>query len=122
MYINIGRIGKELACETIGKKDTIVLKFSMAFSYGTGESKRTEWLNVTAFNKTAECLEKFCTKGDMLFVHLEPNTSSWDNAEGKKQYKTDWIVQKFNFVNAPKKEEEKKPATFKASIESDLPF
>lgn len=99
MYSNVGRIGSDLELKYIGAKNTALVEFVMAFDYGFGESKRTEWLKVQAWGKMAENICKYCCKGKQLFIMAEPNTRSWDDDNGKKQYKTVWNIQSSKFVD-----------------------
>lgn len=99
MYVNVGRIGSDLELKYIGDKSTALCEFVMAFDYGWGDKKRTEWLKMQAWGKTAENLVKYCCKGKQLFVMAEPNTRSWDDDNGKKQYKTTWNIIQSKFVD-----------------------
>ena len=99
MFTDLGRIGTDIELKYTGANNTAFVKFSMAFDFGFGDKKRTEWLYMIAWGKTAEIIAKYCNKGDTLFISAEPQSSSWDNAEtGKKTYKTEWNIQKMRFA------------------------
>src|SRR4029079_570463 len=51
--------------------------------------ERTEWHSVVVWGKRAEALSKFLTKGSRLFVEGGIRTSSYDDKEGQKRYKTE---------------------------------
>lgn len=51
--------------------------------------ERTDWHNVTVWGKRGEALAKFLTKGSTIFVEGSLRTSSYDNREGVKVYKTE---------------------------------
>jgi single-strand DNA-binding protein len=51
--------------------------------------ERTDWHNVVLWGKRGEALAKFLSKGSMLFVEGGLRTSSYDDKEGNKRYKTE---------------------------------
>jgi len=51
--------------------------------------ERTDWHNVVLWGKRGEALAKFLTKGSTLFVEGGLRTSSYDDKEGNKRYKTE---------------------------------
>jgi single-strand DNA-binding protein len=72
-----------------------VLSFSIATNrrYKSGE----EWKDEPSFHnivvwRNAESLSKRLKKGTRLYVEGRLQTRSWDDAEGKKQYKTEIVV------------------------------
>ena len=54
--------------------------------------ERTEWHAVVIWGKRAEALAKFLTKGSRLFVEGGLRTSSYDDREGHKRYKTEIVA------------------------------
>jgi single-strand DNA-binding protein len=55
--------------------------------------ERTDWHNVVVWGKRGEALAKFLTKGSALFVEGSIRTSSYDDRDGNKRYKTEIIAQ-----------------------------
>jgi single-strand DNA-binding protein len=55
--------------------------------------ERTEWHSVVVWGKRAEALGKFLTKGSRLFIEGGLRTSSYDDKEGNKRYKTEIVAQ-----------------------------
>lgn len=51
--------------------------------------ERTDWHNITVWGKRGEALAKILTKGSTIFVEGSLRTSSYDNREGQKVYKTE---------------------------------
>jgi single-strand DNA-binding protein len=51
--------------------------------------ERTDWHNVVVWGKRGEALAKFLTKGSTIFVEGGIRTSSYDDKEGNKRYKTE---------------------------------
>src|SRR5262245_47236690 len=54
--------------------------------------ERTEWHSVVVWGKRAEALSKFLTKGSRLFVEGGLRTSSYDDKEGNKKYRTEIVA------------------------------
>ncbi|HEU4412169.1 MAG TPA: single-stranded DNA-binding protein [Polyangiaceae bacterium] len=55
--------------------------------------ERTEWHNVTVWGKRGEALHRILAKGSTIFVEGSLRTSSYENKEGQKVYKTEVIAQ-----------------------------
>ena|SRR5688572_23618804 len=54
--------------------------------------EKTEWHNVVVWGKRAEALSKFLTKGTRLFVEGGLRTSSYEDREGNKRYRTEVVA------------------------------
>jgi single-strand DNA-binding protein len=51
--------------------------------------ERTDWHNIVLWGKRGEALAKFLTKGTTIFVEGGLRTSSYDDKDGNKRYKTE---------------------------------
>jgi single-strand DNA-binding protein len=54
--------------------------------------ERTEWHSVVVWGKRAEGLAKILSKGSRLFIEGGLRTSSYDDKEGHKRYKTEIVA------------------------------
>src|SRR5262245_56281315 len=54
--------------------------------------ERTDWHNVVVWGKRGEALAKFLNKGSSIFVEGSLRTSSYDDREGNKRYKTEVVA------------------------------
>lgn len=88
----IGNLGKDP--ETRFTNDgTAVTGFSIACSESwkdknSGEKvERTEWINVSAFGKLAEIMEKYLSKGSKVFIAGKMKTDKYEK-DGKTLYST----------------------------------
>ena len=62
------------------------------------KNEDTEFHNAVAFSKTAEVIAQYFGKGDEIYIIGRLQTSSWDDKEtGKKRYKTDIVIERFEF-------------------------
>lgn len=61
------------------------------------KQEATEYHNLVAFGKTAEVLAQYCKKGSSLYTEGRLQTRTWDSPDGKKNYKTEIIIDTFQF-------------------------
>ncbi|MDO5586786.1 MAG: single-stranded DNA-binding protein, partial [Clostridia bacterium] len=66
--------------------------FSIAINSGYGENQRTDFVNCLAWNKTAEFVTKYFTKGKMIIVIGRITTRSWETQDGKRAYATEVVA------------------------------
>jgi single-strand DNA-binding protein len=92
----IGNLGNdpEIINLDSGKK---LAKFSLAtnesYKDTNGEKQtKTEWHNLVAWNKTAELIESYVTKGQEIAVQGKLTSRSYEDKEGIKKYITEVIV------------------------------
>jgi len=103
-YINVtvvGGLGRdpEVRSTPSGKK---IASFSVAVDQGYGESKKTEWVNVIAWEKLADLAEKYLKKGKQIALSGTLQTSSWDDKKtGEKKYKTEVVARDITFMDSP---------------------
>lgn len=76
---------------------TAICRFSLAV---TRQFKKDEadFINCVAFNKTAENINQYFTKGKQIAVVGNIKTGSYDAKDGTKRYTTDVNVESFEFV------------------------
>lgn len=119
MYLNkvtlIGNITKDIELKSLPSGMTVV-SFSLATNRtakdSSGNKKESvEFHNVVAFGKTAETIHKFVSKGHQIYVEGRLQTRSWDGQDGKKLYRTEIMLESFQFGNNPKKDTQAKQAT-----------
>lgn len=80
-----------------GQSGTAVLKLRLACSerYKDRDEQwkdRVEYVNVTVFGKRGEALAKILVKGSGVFVEGSLRTSSYDNREGVKTWRTEIVA------------------------------
>ena len=62
------------------------------------KQEATEFHNIVAFGRTAEVIAQYMKKGRPMFVEGRIQTRSWDDKEsGKKNYRTEIVVDNFQF-------------------------
>ena len=92
----IGNLGNDPEIITLdsGKK---LAKFSLAtneyYKDADGQKQtKTDWHNLVAWNKTAELIENYVTKGKEIAVEGKLTTRSYETKEGEKRYITEVVV------------------------------
>lgn len=82
------------------QSNVAVGKFTLAVNraYQRGDVK-ADFLNMVAFGKTAENIEKFFRQGSRIVVHCHVQNENYTNKDGKKVYQTNFIVDNFSFVD-----------------------
>jgi len=77
---------------TSGGQSVLKLRIATTESYldrNKQRQERTEWHSVTVWGKRAEALAKFLTKGSRVFIEGGLRTSSYDDKDGNKRYRTE---------------------------------
>ena len=92
----IGRLGQEPEIITLdsGKK---LAKFSIAtnekYKKANGEIVNdTQWQNLVTWNKNAEIIEQYVTKGKEIAIKGKLTSRSYQDKEGQKRYVTEVVV------------------------------
>lgn len=63
-----------------------------------GQKQETaEYHNVVAYGKQAETISQYLRKGALLMIEGRLQTRSWEAQDGQKKYKTEIIVDTFQF-------------------------
>ena len=80
-----------------------ISRFSLAcqsdFVSRDGE-RETEFINCVAFNRSAQTINRYCRKGQMILVQGRIRNSSYDAQDGTKRYTTDVAVESFEFIGS----------------------
>lgn len=121
-FIGIGRLTKDPEMRTT-ESGTVVTRFTIAIDRKY-KKEETDFLNVIAFNKTAEFVSKYFTKGQMILVVGSIQTRSWEK-DGKKNYATEIIAEEVNFAGDKKDKQSSTSAEDFIPVDDDpdtLPF
>lgn len=82
----MGRCGKDPEIR-MTQKGTAVASVTLAVDrdYSADQNKETDWVDVVAFGKTAEFVEKYFSKGQMAIVSGRLQIRNWQDKEGNKR-------------------------------------
>lgn len=98
LYGNLTRDPELKALPSGQQVATIGLATNRSFKNREGQQQeQTEFHNLVAFGRTAEVMGQYLKKGRPIFVEGRLQTRSWDSKEGVKQYRTEIIIDTFQF-------------------------
>lgn len=100
VVVLVGRLTRD--ADMRSKDDKTIAKFSLAVN--RMKKDEADFINCTAFGKTAEIVEKYTRKGSRVAVRGKIQTGSYTNKEGQKVYTTDVIVDDLQLLD-PKSDE-----------------
>lgn len=82
-----------------GATPMAVAKFTLAVDrkFKKDGEQSADFINCTAFGKTAEVIEKYVTKGTKIIVEGRWQTGSYTNKDGNKVYTNDCMVENIEF-------------------------
>lgn len=79
-----------------------VARNSMALSRGKdkdGNDRGTDFVNLVGFGKTADFMERFCSKGRRFLIDAHVQTGSYEK-DGRTIYTTDFIIDRIEFADS----------------------
>ncbi len=103
--ILMGRLTRDPELRHTGS-GTPVCSFSIAIDNGYGDNRSTDFINCVAWNKTAEFVEKYFTKGRMIIVIGRIQTRTWEGQDGKRNYATEVVASEVSFGESKRNADE----------------
>jgi single-strand DNA-binding protein len=101
----IGRLVRDVELKTTEKSSVVRFTLAVNRQYKKeGEERQADFISVVAFNKTAEFISKYFSKGSQMAIVGKINTGSYEK-EGQKIYTTDVIADAVYFCGS--KQEQK---------------
>ena len=107
-----------------------VCSFSVAVdrAYKSGEERQADFIDCVAWRHSAEFLEKYFHKGDMIGVQGHLQTRNWETDDGQKRKTTEIVVDSLSFVGGKRSDTAEAPVEKPQFTEitdadgGDLPF
>jgi len=101
----IGRLGQDpqISFMPSGKA---VANFTMATSEtwndkDTGEKKeKTEWHKIVFFDRKAEIVEKYISKGSQVYIEGKLQTREWEDKDGNRRFTTEIVGQNIQMLDS----------------------
>ena len=100
-WVGIGRLTRDPELNFAAGTGTAVTRFTLAVTRPFKKDE-TDFINCIAFNKRAEAIAQYLTKGRQLAVTGSIRTGSYDAKDGTKRYTTDIVVDSFEFIGSSK--------------------
>lgn len=104
--ILIGRLTKDVELRYTQVTNTAVASFTLAvdrkFTKSDNE-KQTDFFNVIAWNKLAENISKYLSKGKQVAISGRLETRSWNDETGQKHNTIEIISEEASFIDPKSK-------------------
>lgn len=100
----VGRLTKDPELRFAAGTGKAVCRFTIAVNRikKADEKQIADFISCVAFNKTAETIAQYITKGREIAVSGSIRTGSYDAQDGTKRYTTDVWVDSFDFIGNAK--------------------
>lgn len=103
----LGHLGKDPEKTTL-PSGVSYCRFSLAtnesYKDNNGEWKeKTEWHNIVMWRDLAERAEKQLKKGSLVYIEGKITTNSWQDQDGKMQYRTEIVASLFRNLEKSEK-------------------
>jgi single-strand DNA-binding protein len=125
-WVGIGRLTKDSELKFTAGKGTANLTFTLAVDDGFGDNKKTYFIPIVLWGKSAESLSSYLVKGTQIGVTGKIQTRSYDAKDGTKRYVTEVVADQFGGVEflggkGNKSNEQSMPVdTFGGGFEEDI--
>lgn len=106
--ILLGRLTKAPEIRLSQKNNTKIANFTLAVNrkyVAQGEERQADFINIVAYSKLAEFVEKYLKQGLQICVCGRIQTRSYDDNNGIKRYVTEIIAEEIDFADSLKKQE-----------------
>lgn len=97
-----------------------VTSFTIANDTGYGDSKRTNFINIVAWQKTAEFVTKYFKKGNAIGICGSIQTRQYDDKDGKKVYVTEVFANEIHFIESKKNDVQNENAPAEETQNNDF--
>lgn len=117
----IGRLVDQPELRKAG--ETSMCNFTIACGWKTQSKEGTEYIRCVSYNKLAEVIAEYMTKGQQMYVSGRQTTRKYDDKEGITRYSTEIVVDRMQMLAKPKGEQSAPQAKSLEDIDSDpIPF
>lgn len=123
----IGRLTRNPEIKYTQATNTLVATFTLAINrryVKQGEERQADFINVVAFGKTGEFVEKYFTKGQQIGVTGRLQSRNYEDNNGSTHYITEVIAEELDFADSKKESSEtyEEPIDNISNSNNDLPF
>lgn len=106
--ILLGRLTKNPEIRYSQKNNMMVANFTLAVNrkyVKPGEERKTDFINIVAYSKLAEFVQKYLKQGLQVCICSRMQTRTYDDNNGIKRYVTEIIAEDIDFADSSKKQE-----------------
>lgn len=103
--VAIGRLTKDPE-KRYTNSGTAVTSFNLAVNrdYKTADNQEADFIPCVCWGKTAENVEKYCSKGSLISIHGRLCSRSYDNAQGQKVFVLEVNCERVQFLDHKKEQ------------------
>ncbi len=105
--ILVGRITHDPEIKIANDKQ--YLDFQLAVNR-YGKDDKSDFFKVVCFGKTAEFVDKYVKKGNLMLIEGSLRDNQWTDEYGQKKRKTEIIAQRIQLLEKRQKEQEQLPS------------
>lgn len=105
--ILMGRLTRDPEIKYTTTNNTMVVQFTLAVNRRfskQGEERQADYINVVAWDKTAEFCSKYFKKGQQVGIIGRIQTRNYDDKDGKKVYVTEVVAEETYFADTKKED------------------
>ncbi|BCZ44056.1 hypothetical protein psyc5s11_01230 [Clostridium gelidum] len=97
----IGRVTRDLELQHFGTDERNYVRFTLAVDEynSTTKENTTNFINIVAFDRKAEILSQYITKGRKLSIEGKLRAGSYLDKNNSKKYAVDIILEDFDFID-----------------------
>ena len=98
----MGRLTRDVDVRYTQTNNTMVSNFCLAVNrrfVKEGEERQADFINITAWGKTAEFVSKYFKKGQQVCVIGRIQTRNWEDDQGQKHYVTEVVAEEVYFAD-----------------------
>lgn len=95
----VGRMTRDPELRRTGS-GAAVTSFTLALNrnYNSADGQQADYINCVVWNKIAENVERYCSKGSLVGVDGRLRSRSYDNAQGQKVYVVEVVCDSVQFL------------------------
>lgn len=104
----MGRLTRDPELRYTNTSNVPVASFTLAVDrrfVRQGEERKADFINITAWAKTAEFVKNYFFKGMKVAIVGRIQTRSWDDETGKRQFATDVVAEETYFAESKRDSE-----------------
>lgn len=119
----IGRVTKDIELRAT-KNGTSVCNIGLALMKKS-KDEETTFLNIIAYNKTAELCNDYVKKGDLVAIECYIKNNNWEDENKNKHWENQFIARQVYFLSQNKSNGNNTPENIEKILElneKDLPF
>ena len=99
-YVAVGRLTKDPELRRTGTGKAVTT-FTLAINrtYQSNDGQQADYISCVTWNKVAENVAQYCSKGSLVCIEGRLRSRSYDNSQGQRVYVTEVICDSVQFLD-----------------------